>query len=183
VSGNKARRYLWIGTRDGGDDGSQPLVLHISVRLLVGPLELDTDRVIVAAAASPETRIPGVPGTAVQWHELDQFAVAAQEQMRRYPELPYFVEIGMGVRVERVAEKRLDVGPAEFAWRETDTVHDQQLGGRIRGSLVLVRRGTLGSGGYGAVGDAHLILNAMEDHEKGCPIACLCFDMVNVNGA
>src|SRR5437868_12680477 len=80
----------------------QPGILCTGERTVLGALELDADREIIAARATAPGRGAGVPGTALDRDELDQLAVPADEEVRRHPHAGDLAEIRMCLRVEAV---------------------------------------------------------------------------------
>ena len=80
-----------------------------------------------------------MPGAFRQRHKLDDAAVPADEQVRRYFEAPNFTEKRMRVPVQPVREQRFDLGPAKLPRRQADTVNDQQRGLLAARPIVMVR--------------------------------------------
>src|SRR5258706_14075396 len=62
-------------------------VLNVGERLVVSAFEFDADRIVVAVRAPPPRRFTCMPGAFRARHELDHFAVAAHQKMRRNLEL------------------------------------------------------------------------------------------------
>ena len=49
-------------------------------------------------------------------------------------------ETFVGIRIETIAEKLFDVRPSELAWRQADSVHDDQVDIAVGRSGIEVRR-------------------------------------------
>ena len=77
-----ARRYRGVRIHDCTEYGGQYLVLRVVVRRRVLALEFDADGEIIAALVLPVSRLARMPGTLREWHELDQFTVPADQQVR-----------------------------------------------------------------------------------------------------
>jgi len=68
-----------------------------------------------------------VPCALVAGDELHEFAVAADQEMRRDAKLRNRCEGRMRIRIERVGEEPCDRLSAEFARRQRDSVHDDEI--------------------------------------------------------
>jgi len=55
-------------------------------------------------------------------NKLHHTPVAANQQMCRHFETPDFREVRVCIPIELVREQRLDLGSAEFSWRQADAV-------------------------------------------------------------
>src|SRR5882672_3793570 len=94
-----------VGMADDVDDGvarsqkqkqtAQARVLSPRVGLVVDALELDTDGKIVAALAAAPDRRARVPRAARAGDELNQLAVAPDEEMRRHLQIAHRLVVGM----------------------------------------------------------------------------------------
>jgi len=80
-----------------------------------------------------------MPGLAVKGHVLSHITDPVDEQMGRNTEMADIGKIGMGLRVQAITEKFIDMTPAKFAWWQTDVVNHQQADFRIGRALTLVR--------------------------------------------
>ena len=106
----------------------QCVVLRRRIRHLVGALELDAHREVIAVLAAAMHRLARVPGAPGHGHVLHQLAVATDEEVGRHLQAGYLRERGMRRRVQPVREQGVDPGPAELARRQRDAVHDDQVG-------------------------------------------------------
>ena len=93
-----------------------------------------------------QRRFAGVPRALRARHELDELAVAANEEMRGYSERRYAGVIRMRGRIEAIQEQLLDAVPAELARRQADRVDDEELDRHARAaarrSWASARNGT-----------------------------------------
>ena len=83
-----------------------------------------------------------MPGALLEIHVLDEFAVAAHEQVRGNPKMIDGPEVGMGRRVQAVLKQGVDPGPAEDPWRQADAVYDQQVDNGPARALSWLGEGT-----------------------------------------
>ena len=111
---------------DGPTRVGQTFVLHSLVRDAIGTLQLDTDGEVVASDTISEAGFASVPGSVGEGDELHERAVAANQQMRGNLQACNPIEAFVGMRVKAIAEEPLDVRSPELAWRQTDSVHDDQ---------------------------------------------------------
>ena len=118
-------------------------VLPIGVGLVVAALELDSHGKIVAALAPLPARRAGVPGALGAGNELDQLAIAPDQEMRRHVEVAQGPVVRVGGGIEGVGEQPDDGITAELARRQADVVHDQQRDRRVLRTLVEIGRGHL----------------------------------------
>jgi hypothetical protein len=81
-----------------------------------------------------------VPGAALDRDELDQLAVAADEEVRGNPHPMDFSEVWVRVWVQPVGEQALDGIAAVLAGRQADRVQDYKGDFATRRALVLIGR-------------------------------------------
>ncbi len=148
VADDAIRRQSRIGPAQRGGQFGQGAVLRVLVRLRIGPFELHPHREIVAGFPAPINRLARVPGAPSEWHVLCDCAVARHDQMRGDAQRSYFGEIGMNIRGKGVGEQPVDPGTAVFPGRQTDAVHDDQIGLYSRGPRVMVGRYDLPGAAY-----------------------------------
>lgn len=74
-----------------------------------------------------------MPCALVEGHILHDLPVAADQTVRRHPQLMDLGEIGVLRGIERAGKQLVDIGAAEFAGRQADVVDDQQRGGSSSG--------------------------------------------------
>lgn len=79
-----------------------------------------------------------MPGALCRGHELDDGAVAADEEMRRDPHAADVLIPWMLVEIQRVAEKIDDGTAAEDTGWQADVVQHEQCGVFIAGARVMV---------------------------------------------
>ena len=143
MSCDVSRGYVRITVAERFNHGNQMLVLLIGIWRLVFALQFDTDRKIVTARAPAEAGLSSVPGAPAEWHKLNYFAVAANQQMRRYLEVANFREVRMCVPVQAVRKELLHVRPAKISRRQADAMNDDEFGLRASRPVILIRRRTL----------------------------------------
>jgi hypothetical protein len=68
--------------------------------------------------------MPGAPGTR---DELDQFAIAAYQEVAGNLVALDLAIVRVGARVKAVGEQFDDAGAANLAWRKADVVNDQEI--------------------------------------------------------
>jgi hypothetical protein len=113
-------------------------VLGIVECKLVAAFKLDANREIVATISphpAGDTRVPGTPDTG---NELDQLAIAPDQEVRRNTQALYLTKVGMSRRVELVGEQGDNSGSTELAWRQADGVDDDQPHRFPQWSLVTI---------------------------------------------
>src|SRR5215831_5686053 len=115
-------------------------VLHVLERRVVGSLELDADREIVAAGPSLPGGFPGMPRPAPARDELDQLSRTAYQKMGGHSQSGDPSVIRMPSGIEAVGEKTLDAVPAELPGRQADRVDYDQLDGRALGTVIAIGR-------------------------------------------
>ena len=149
--GLAARRDVAVAHQAIGADGRpgrhqqahqarQAPVLAVLEGLPVAAFELDADGEVVAAIPPVVAGNARVPGTFGERYELDELAVAANEHVGGHPQGGDLRERRMGVDVQAVAKQRLHVGRSECAFRQADTVDDDELGLAGCGTLIAVGR-------------------------------------------
>ena len=79
-----------------------------------------------------------MPGTPAAGNELDDVAVAANEEVCRDPDVPDGLEVGMGIPVQCAGEQRCHRIAYEVTRRKTDVVNDDQADIRFIGSEITV---------------------------------------------
>jgi hypothetical protein len=80
-----------------------------------------------------------MPGTSGTRDKLDQFAIAAYQEVAGNLEALNLAVVWVGTRVEPVGEKFDDAGAAKLARRQADVVNDQELDGRACRPVIAVR--------------------------------------------
>jgi len=81
-----------------------------------------------------------MPGALMERNILNNFAVAADQTMRRHPQMRDIREVRMRTGVQRSGEQRVNPWPAKLARRQTDIVYDQKSRLFIIRSAILMRR-------------------------------------------
>ena len=114
-------------------------VLGIGECLVVGAFEFDADRKVVAAVAAAPSGLPGMPGAPGTRDKLDQFAIAAYEEVAGNLVVMDFAIVRVGARIKAIGEQFDDAGAAELARRKADAVNDQELDGRTSRPVIAVR--------------------------------------------
>src|SRR6267142_5288325 len=80
----------------------QARVLSVGIGVLVGPFELHAHGKIVAALAPPPARGASVPGSLCAGRQLDQLALAAHQEVRRYLQIAKGFVVRMRGKIERI---------------------------------------------------------------------------------
>jgi hypothetical protein len=113
-----------VGVKEGGigllqaaDETSQHLILSRRIRYVVRALELDSDRVIVAARPTGVPGCTSVPGTIAERDVLSDIASPVDQHMACDAQVADLAEIGMFVGVEAVRKQPIDIATAELAGR------------------------------------------------------------------
>jgi len=119
-------RFYGISPARRSDESRQRLVLRCQVTYLVGTLQFDADREIVALCAAAPRRGASMPRALRARDELHQAAIATDEKVRRDLLLRNRGEIGVRGGVKRVGEEAYDAIAAEFSWGQRNPVHDDQ---------------------------------------------------------
>src|SRR5215831_5707224 len=114
----------WIGALKRPDEPREHRVLGRCIREIVGSLELDADREVVAALAALPRRDSGVPCAIVAPDELHELTVAPDQEMRGDAQIRDRGERRMRVRIEGIGEETRNRVAAECARRQRDSVHD-----------------------------------------------------------
>ena len=140
MPGYRHRGKRGVGLRQCRQDSGKSLVLFIRVGHVVGSLELNPDRKIIACATPEIIGYPGVPGTLVERYILRDTSQTIDKQMRRHPGAGNFGEIRMCFRIKTVQKQRIHPITAEFPGRQTDTVQYDELRREPRGPRIPVRR-------------------------------------------
>ena len=135
------RRRQGVARAQGGHQLAQRHVLLVGIGQGVGAFELDADGKVIAAFAARVTRHARVPGAFVGGDELDEVAVAADEEMRRHAQPAQAFQPGMGAVVQRVQEQPGDFRPAELPGGQADVVQHEQRNLRARRPRVAVGGG------------------------------------------
>ena len=106
-----------IATSQCSNTPTECLILQITIILVVGAFELNTNREIVAALLATVAGLASMPGTPMKWHKLNDFATAPNEDMGTHLQAANFQKIRMLLPVQRISKQALDEGTAVFAWR------------------------------------------------------------------
>ena len=117
----------------GIDQFAQGTILRRGVRHLIGALEFDTDRVVVAIFPSQPGRPSGMPGAPVTIDKLHDLPITAHVKVRRHLLSGDFRKIRMRRRIELIEEKARHPVATKFVRRQADVVNDDQ------GNLAAIR--------------------------------------------
>ena len=89
-----------------------------------------------------------MPGPLPTWHELDQAAVAPDEEMGRNFQVPDFGIVRVCPCVEAIGEQRDDAVAVILAWRQADVVDDDEADiVWLRSRIAIGRGDEAGCGG------------------------------------
>src|SRR5690554_7194263 len=109
VAGDAALVQRRPGGEQLGGDLGQGAVLGQGIGRHLVTLELDADGEVVEGPALPLAVVPagaaGVPGAAIEGHELDALAVAADQQVGGDPQMGDGGEEGVGAGVQPIGEE------------------------------------------------------------------------------
>ena len=119
---------------------SQLPILALLEGLPVTALEFNSDREVITTLPPAVTGDPGVPCPFGKGYELHHPAVTPDVRVGGYLHIGDFRERFVGMAIERVTEQVLHVGRTELAFRQADTVDDNQIRLTARWALVPVRR-------------------------------------------
>jgi hypothetical protein len=129
--------------RIGGDDGAEQRperpVLRRRKGLVGQTFEFDADGKVVAIGAPLPAGDAGMPGARRGADELQQPAVAAQEEMRRNAEPGERGEFRVRRRIETVGEQGFDFRPAIVSSRQADAVQDDETDFGMRRARAEIR--------------------------------------------
>lgn len=103
----------------------ETIVLGVRIKNVIGSFQLDSDGKIVAACSSFERGNSGMPSPVETGNELSDRSLALDQKVGGNGQLANFGEERVFQRVERVAEKRLDLLSAELTGWQADIVDDQ----------------------------------------------------------
>lgn len=139
VSCQPVQSYCRPGRHGQPGDTSKALILGLGIGNIIGTLQLYADGKIVALLLALETGSARMPGSVQQADKLNQGAVSADQSMCRHLHVGNSPEIGVGARIETVAEEIFDFRPTELTRGQTDIVYDQKTDGGIVGPGPEVR--------------------------------------------
>ena len=71
----------WVLRHQGGAQAAQGLVLQRFKTVAFQPFKFNPHRIVVAVAAAPVVRLPGVPGPRIATDKLPQLACAADKKV------------------------------------------------------------------------------------------------------
>lgn len=121
----------------------QTRILFRRKRIVIMPLQLNTQREIIAVFTPAKPTLTGMPGSRIAGDKLQQLAITTNQEMRRNLYVFQLLKIGMLLRVEAVAEKLLDFRAAIHARRQANAMYHQQIHRVPGGSLIEIWRGTM----------------------------------------
>ncbi len=160
MGGDAPRRQARISRQQCHGHGRQRGVLTIGVGGFVFALEFDANREIITAVLAAKQRLAGMPGSHGKGHELDEFTITSNQQVRGNLQAANSGEVGMRIPVQRIGEQGLDLRAAEIARRQADTVDDQQFGNSpVRPVITVGARAQPGRRNQPAV-DVYPVLSA-----------------------
>jgi hypothetical protein len=140
VPDDAIRRDAAIRVRQYRQQRAQCFVLRGFVGGIVGAFALDSDRVIVAGLAALPGGSARVPRALVEGNELHRLTIAADQHVRGHAQSLQGFEEGVHVGRHARGEESRDPRPAIYAGRQTDSMHDDEIGFDARGARVEVRR-------------------------------------------
>ena len=126
VAGDVLARKGGVGGQQGVDDGSELPVLNILIGRIVGALQLNPDREVIADGTVAVTGNPGMPGALIEGNVLDQFAGALNQQMSGHLKVSDALVIGVLSRIQRIGEKLGHPFRAKLTGWQADAVDNNQ---------------------------------------------------------
>ena len=126
VAGDVLARKCGIGGQQGIDDGIELDVLNVFVGRIVGALQLNPDREVIADGAVAVAGNAGMPGALIEGDVLYQFARAADQEMCGNPEVSDALVVGVLAGIQRIGEKLGDALRAKLSRGKADAVNDDQ---------------------------------------------------------
>ena len=93
-----------------------------------------------------------MPGSRLTRHELNELAVAADQEVRRNSQAGYCFEIRISRRIQAIGKQPRYFVAAETPWWKADTVNDNQLDAAALGTGITVGGGNLLCGIQYAIG-------------------------------
>ena len=119
-----------VGPEQLANEHCERIVLRVRVRSFIRALELDTDGEVIALGPAFVLRLAGVPGPRIEGNVLDELSVTTDEHVGRHPQSRDGLEVRMRSGRQAADEEVVDPGSPELSGRETDPVHDDELGHR-----------------------------------------------------
>ena len=126
MTDNPVPNYGWIKFLQQRRQPDQGLILLWRVALIIRPLQLDADTEVVAVTATGKAGSAGVPGAIRKRDELGNRTATGHQAMGGNLQMMNGGEVRMIVSRQRIAEKTLDIAPAEFPRWQADIVDHQQ---------------------------------------------------------
>lgn len=130
--------YFWIASAQFYYQFCQPCVLNRFIGQVIGAFQLYADAEVVTAFTATVAGDPGMPGTGMKRHILDDLTIAAYQDMGRDPQLVYALEVGMVGRLELVGKQLADIGATELTRGQADVVDHHQADRLTLGACVTV---------------------------------------------
>lgn len=116
----------------------QRRILNVGKRRGVAPLKLDTNGKIVTADLALPAGFSSVPGSLFAGNKLDDFAIAADEEMGGNLEIVESLVIGVRFRIEFVGEQLYHAITAKLIRWQADIVDHQQIYGASNWTIVAI---------------------------------------------
>lgn len=133
----------WIGFPEYFNELPQNPVLNVFERDVVTAFELDTNRKVITPASTVPLRLARVPGPRLTGHELNQFAIAADQEMRRNRHMRDGFEIRISRRIKTIGKQLRDFIAAKASRWQADTVNNDEFYATARRAGIAVRGGNL----------------------------------------
>lgn len=142
----------WINIPEYLNELSQNPVLHVFERDVIAAFELDTDRKVITPVSTVPLRLACVPGPRLTWHELHEFAIAANQEMRRNSQFGYGFETRISRRIKAIGKQLRDFIAAEAPRWQADAVNNDEFYAAARRASIAVGGGNLTRGIQYAIG-------------------------------
>ncbi len=84
-----------------------------------------------------------MPSTIHAWHELDQFAITADQKVRGNAPVGNITKVGVSLRIKTIGKQLGDRISAKASGRQADVVDYQQFDGAFSRASVAIRRSDL----------------------------------------
>jgi len=124
-------------SKHANHSGQAP-VLGLRIGCVVSPLQFDPYRIVVAPLPAPEAGFTRVPGSAVQWHVLNDLAVPANQQVAGHFDPREVTKVEVTGRIQCVGKQFVNVRAAKLAGRQGYPMDDDQGRLNSRGPVIAV---------------------------------------------
>ncbi len=129
---------MGIAFTDTPDHACEPIILLGAKWQTIATLKLDANGKIIAALATFPDRHACMPGTRGDRYELQQAAVAPNEEVRGNTQSLNAFVIGMFLRIELIGKQLFHTWSAKLVRRQADGVNDHEVDSTAIGPLIAI---------------------------------------------